>query len=153
MIVISARENAERRFLVDARYLGIEQVCLCLERMPGVQFSVPLKSYWRFFAWSSENVSRKAQFVFRGHAYTVDDDCPFTGDIDVRSEDAPLADMVAVQEHVEGTALPPWRMRIESWLSPKFKAAPAHGRSAEPKGGPAAPSDNSGASGAPPSVS
>jgi hypothetical protein len=152
MIAISARETLERRFLVDGRYLGIDKLCDCLGRMSGVQFTVPLKSHWSYFVWSSENTNRIAQFVFRGHVYTVDDDCPFTGDIDVRSADAPLADVVAVQEHVERTALSPWRMRVESWLNPEFKAALARQQGAALKGGPATPSDSSEPSGGPPPV-
>jgi hypothetical protein len=124
VIIIKAKEEPDRHFLVDARYLRIASLCRCIARVPGVQFTEPPKSYWSYFLWSGERTGRKAHFTFHGHTYTVDNDNPFTGDISVRSEDAPLSDILALQDHVDRTALSPLRRRIELLLNSKFKGSP-----------------------------
>jgi hypothetical protein len=126
MILVRAKADSDRHFLVDARYAGIGTICRCIARLPGVEFTVPLKSPWKYFVWSGENNHCIAAFTFRGRTYEVDDDCPFTGDVSVRSEDAPVVDILVVQEHVERTALSPLRMRIEALLSPQFRRAMRH---------------------------
>ena len=126
MIIIRAKQESDRHFLVDAHYLSIDGVCRCLARLPGVQFTVPLKSYWKHFRLSQEQTARQATFTFRNHAFLVDDDCPFTGDISVRSEDAPVSDIVVLQEHVDRTGLTPFRRRVAAMLSFQWKEVFGH---------------------------
>jgi hypothetical protein len=52
MIAVRAKTDSDRHFLVDARYADIDTICCCIARLQGVQFTVPLGSYWRFFVWS-----------------------------------------------------------------------------------------------------
>src|SRR5215472_5833600 len=118
VIIIRAKQESDRHFLVDARYLSIGSLCRCICRVAGVQFTEPPKSYWKYFVWFGGQTGRKAHFTFRGHTYTVDNDTPFTGDISVRSEDAPLSDILTLQDHVDRTALSPLRRRIEMLLNP-----------------------------------
>jgi len=126
MIIIKAKQESDRHFLVDARYLSIDGVCRCLARLPGVDFTLPLKSYWKQFRLSQEQTARQAQFTFRNHTYLVDDDCPFTGDISVRSEDAPVSDIVVLQDHVDQTGLRPLRRRISALFNFQWKEAFGH---------------------------
>ncbi len=126
MIIVRAKQESDRHFLVDARYLSIDGVCRCLACLPGVQFAVPLKSYWKHFRLSQEQTARQATFTFRNHAFLVDDDCPFTGDISVRSEDAPVSDIMVLQDHVDQTGLGPLRRRIAALFSFQWKEAFGH---------------------------
>lgn len=126
MIIIRAKQESDRHSLVDARYTSIDGVCRCLARLPGVQFTVPLKSYWKHFRLFQEQTARQATFTFRNHEFVVDDDCPFTGDISVRSKNAPISDIIGLQDHVDRTALTPLRRRIAALFSFHLKEAFGH---------------------------
>lgn len=138
MIIIRAEKESDRHFLVDARYLSIDGVCRCLARLPGVQFTVPLKSCWKHFRLSCEQAARQAWFTFRNHTYLIDDDCPFTGDISVRSEDAPVSDIKTLQDHVDQTGLTPFRRRIVALFTFQWKEAFGHQQPDRPNRCPAA---------------
>jgi hypothetical protein len=142
VIIVRAKEEPDRHFLVDARYLGIGSLCRCIGRVPGVQFTEPPKPSWKYFVWFGEQTARKAHFTFRSHTYTVDNNTPFTGDISVRSEDAPLSDILALQDHVDRTVQSPLRRRIELLLNLKFKESFGHQEEAPPNGEPTRPSDS-----------